>query len=91
MKSERVSGRYDGTAREERFCKSCQMRKIENEYHFWLVCPNYRELRMKYLKPYYCHWPNIHKFESLMSLTSKKLTCSLSKFIIYFATKKRVS
>ena len=43
-----------------------------------------------YLKPYYYHWPNIHKFEPLMSLTSKKLTCSLAKFI-YFATKKRVS
>ena len=84
------SGRYDGTAREERFCKSCQMRKIEDEYYFLLVCPNYREFRMKYLKPYYRHWPNTHKFESLMSLTSKKLTCSLAKFI-YFATKKRVS
>ena len=84
------SGRYDGTKREERICKSCQMRRIEDEYHFLLVCPTYRELRMKYLKPYYCHWPNIHKFESLMSSSSKKLTLNLAKFI-YFATKKRVS
>lgn len=84
------SGRYDGTKREERICKSCQMRKMEDEYHFLLVCPNYRELRMKYLKPYYCQWPNKHKFESLMSSSSKKLTLNLAKFI-YFATKKRVS
>ena len=31
-------------------CKSRQMRKIEDEYHFLFVCPNYRELRMQYLK-----------------------------------------
>ena len=59
------------------------MRKIEDEYHFLLVCPNYRELRMKDLKPYYRHWPNIHKFESLMSLTSKKLTMQPSEIYLF--------
>lgn len=59
------TGRYDNTPRESRLCRFCNMNVIENEYHFLLVCPNYRELRNRYLKPYYCHWPNIYKFESL--------------------------
>lgn len=84
------TGRYDSTPREQRICKSCNMNKIEDEYHFLLVCPNYRQLRMKYLKPYFCHWPSLYKFEILMSSTSKKSICNLAK-LIYFATKRRNS
>ena len=84
------TGRYDGTPREQRICKSCNMNKIENEYHFLLVCPNYRQLRTKYFKPYFWHWPSLYKFENLMSTCSKKSICNLAKFI-YFATKHRIS
>lgn len=84
------TGRYDGTPREQRICRSCTMNKLEDEYHFLLVCPNYRELRSKYFKPYFCHWPTMHKFEILLSSSSKKTICNLAKFI-YFANKKRIS
>lgn len=84
------TGRYDNTPRHQRLCKSCHMNKIEDEYHFLLVCPKYRELRSKYFKPYYCHWPTLQKFETILSATSKKVIQNLSKFI-YFATKIRTS
>jgi hypothetical protein len=83
-------GRYNNVPRDQRVCLSCNMNILENEYHFLLVCPKYRELRRKYLKNYYCHWPTLTKFKNLMSSTSNATIISLSKFI-YFATKLRVS
>ena len=55
----------------ERTCKYCNLDMVENEYHFLLVCPFYRDLRRKYFKTYYCQWPTINKFDDLMSKKSK--------------------
>ena len=84
------TGRYDDIDREQRRCKSCNMVKIEDEFHFLLVCPKYRELRSKYFKRYFCHWPTINKFETLMSSSSNKLLNNLAKYI-YSALKIRIS
>ena len=84
------TGRYDNNPRQERICRSCNMNQIEDEYHFLLVCPHFRELRTKYLKPYFRHWPTLNKFEALLSTTFKKVTSNLSKYI-YFANKNRIS
>lgn len=78
-------GRYENVPRHDRLCRCCNMNAIEDEYHFLLVCPLYIDLRRKFLKPHYCHWPNINKFDSLMSTTSTKIILKLSKFI-YYAT-----
>ena len=51
-----------------------------------LVCPKFRDLRRKFLKPYYCHWPNYFKLEILMSTQNTKLITNLAKYI-YQATK----
>ena len=83
------SGRYENIPRELRLCKSCNMQRVESEFHFLLVCPHFRHLRIKYFKPYFCHWPTIKKFESIMSTTNKKMLCNIAKFI-YFADKTRV-
>lgn len=82
------TGRYENIPREQRICQSCNMRKIEDEFHFLLVCPYYRELRQKYFKPYFCHWPTVNKFETLLSLKNVNALNGLAKFI-YFANKKR--
>ena len=82
--------RYDRTARAARLCKTCNMNKTEDEYHFILVCPAYRELRRKYFKPYFCNWPTLNKFESLMSVTSKTALNKLAHYI-YFANKLGIS
>ena len=67
------------------------MNALEDEYHFLPVCPKYmyREIRLKYLKPYYCHWPNMTKFQNIMSSDKLSTIHSLSKFI-YFSTQSGV-
>ena len=67
------TGRYNGMPRDERLCNFCNMRKVEDEYHFLLVCPKYTELRRKYFKHYFCNWPTLNKFDQLMSSSSKKI------------------
>ena len=64
--------RHINLTRDQRLCKSCNMKTIDSEYHFLLVCPTYRELRLTHFKPYFCHWPSLTTFESLLSLKSKK-------------------
>ena len=64
------------------------MNTIENAYHFLLICPLYIHLRRNYLKPYYCHWPTLNKFDKLMASKNKNEIPNLSKFI-YFAAKLR--
>ena len=71
------TGRFQNIPRDERFCTNCKT-IIENEYHFLLACPLYRDLRQKYLKPYFCRWPTLHKFDQLMSTTSSKYTLNLA-------------
>ena len=81
-------GRHENIPKENRLCKYCNMKVIESEYHFLLVCPAYTTIRKQYLKPYYCHWPSINKFRSLMSSKSTKVINNLSKYI-YYATRSR--
>ena len=40
------------------------------------------------LKPYFCHWPTLNKFETLLSMKNVNALNCLVKFI-YFADKKR--
>ena len=83
-----IRGRHIRNSRQERTCKLCPINAIENEFHFLLVCPFYWELRQKYLKPFYCRWPTLNKFDKIMSSTNKNEILSLSKYL-YFATKLR--
>ena len=82
------SGRYENVAREDRKCKNCNLNAIESEFHFLLVCPLYREIRKQYFKPYFCRWPTLRKFDTLMCTENKKTTLNVAKFI-YYATQIR--
>ena len=66
-------GRHHNIDRENRICIFCNLKAIENEYHFLLVCPLYRDIRKQYLTSYYCSWPTINKFETLLSKQNKKV------------------
>ena len=59
------------------------MNVVETEYHFLLVCPLYRELRLKYFKQYLCHWPNIYKFDSLMMSKTKSTILNLARLFCF--------
>ena len=82
------TGRYNGTPREERMCIKCNMNSIENEYHFLLVCPHYTDIRRKYFAPYYCRWPSMRKFMSLMQSKNGRIVNNLSKYIFYANPKR---
>lgn len=82
------TGRFTNININERICRSCSLNQVESEYHFLLVCPKYRELRFKYFKPYFCHWPTLNKFQLLLNSTCNKTLYNLAKFI-YFAFKDR--
>ena len=47
---------------------------------FYLCAPLYRA-KKKIFKPYFCHWPNLNKFDQLMLSNSKQVTLSIAKFI----------
>ena len=81
-------GRYRNIDRNQRFCTKCNMNVIENEFHFVLVCPFYRQLRNECLPRYYCHWPSLFKFKRLMKSTNNKLISKVAKFV-YLATRLR--
>jgi hypothetical protein len=83
-------GRYRNIDRNLRICTKCNMNQIENEYNFLLVCAFNSELRGQCFPRYYCHWPTINKFISIMQLSQKKIIVNLAKFI-YCAMYKRTS
>ena len=56
------------------------MNVLENEYHFILVCPYYRELRNTILPKYYCKWPTRQKFVQLLKCQSTIVMSKLAKF-----------
>ena len=43
------TGRYENIPRDQRLCKYCDVKKIESEYHFLLVCRKFRDLRKNIL------------------------------------------
>ena len=83
-------GRYRGVERNERVCPLCTMNVVEDEYHFRLVCPMYRELRKKYLPSFYCRWPSKNKFIKLLNDNQVSVLKKLAKFV-YIANEKRLS
>lgn len=81
-------GRYRNIEREQRLCVYCNMSAVEDEHHFLLICPLYRELRVKYLPRYYYTWPNLNKFKSLLNTNKSILLKNMANFL-YMAKQKR--
>ena len=65
---------------------------IEDEYHFLLICPYYKDIRDQYLPAKYILNPNlhVHKFNILMSNTTEIVIRRLLLFL-YYAFEKRKS
>ena len=70
---------------------NCTMNILETEYHYLLVCPNYYNLRTKYMyiKIYYFTRPSLHKLTQLLSSKSKFIICTNISTFILFANKTR--
>ena len=82
-------GRQHRMLREERICKQCDIRCIEAEFHFLLVCPQYKDLREQYLPKYHTNNPNLSKFVDILhsnngpfiSTTALKCVMALEKAV----------
>ena len=56
------TGRHNGILRENRKCTFCDLNDIEDEYHFIIICPLYRDIRRDYIPNYYVKnqaWTNL--------------------------------
>ena len=63
------SHRYTGCGRDERFCDT-SVETIEDEIHFLLVCPQFIDLRKKYLDKYLIEYYNLSdNFVNIMNST----------------------
>ena len=82
-------GRHENIPRQDRKCRNCTLNQIEDEYHFLMICPKFYHLRRLYFKPYFCRWPTLQKFQTLMTSINRKMLIDIAKFI-YFASKGRI-
>ena len=81
-------GRRNNIGRRSRLCTMCNVGDVEDEFHFILKCPFYKELREKYIKVFYYRIPSVFKLTKLLSVNNVKELCNLGKYL-YFATRKR--
>ena len=65
----------------QRTCTLCSSGDIEDEYHIVLICENFRDVRLKYIKPYYHNRPSMFKFVELMNTTNKRDRFRLMLFL----------
>ena len=79
-------GRHQDVDRSLRFCQICLQRNayvVEDELHFFCVCPAHEEIRNIYFKP---HWIRgiltVDKFYSIMSSPEKSSILSICKFLL---------
>ena len=72
-------GRYNNTNRNDRLCKQCNLGQVETEYHFLMICPNYRDLLTDYLK--LTSFPTVNKFNNILSSENRCTVLNTAKFI----------
>ena len=73
--------RHHRMFREDRFCKQCDVGCVEDELHFLLVCPKYKDLREQYLPKYHTNNPNLGKFVDILLSNNCEILRSLSLYI----------
>ena len=61
-------------------CTLCNS-NIEDEYHVTLVCEYFKDVRKKYIKPFYYQRPNVMTFLDLMNSVGKKDRFRLMLFL----------
>ena len=74
-------GRYRNIPRAQRLCTYCIQHSVEDEFHFVLICPQYVDLRKKYIKNYYWNRPSSFKLVQLLSVRNRKELCNLGKYL----------
>ena len=73
-------GRWSSIPIDERKCILCND-GVGDEFHYILECKHFNEQRRKHINAHYIHNPNILKFHSLMSDSSRNSMFRLCHFI----------
>ncbi len=75
------TGRWANIPRNARLCPfGCT--DIEDEYHFALVCPNFLDIRKKYIKKHFYQRPSMYKFVQLLNSNQRNLKM-FAQFLFY--------
>ena len=74
-------GRHHGMLREDRICKQCDIGCVEDEFHFLLICPKYKDLRGQYLPKYHTNNKNLRKFVDIFHSNNGEILRNLSLYI----------
>lgn len=74
------NGLHTSVIKENRLCKRC-CSDIEDEFHFVLKCPQYKELRLKYIKKYYREKLSVLKSIQLLTVKNYKESWNLKKHL----------
>ena len=65
----------------QRTCTLCSSGDIKDKYHIVLICKNFRDVWLKYIKPFYHKKPSMFKFGELMNTTNKSDRFKLMLFL----------
>ena len=66
---------------DQRICKFCTLKEIDDEFHYIMTCPFASALRSKYLPRSFVEHPDKFKFNNLMSTDSYSLLKSIFIFV----------
>ncbi len=85
------TGRYgrNRIERQERYCVYCDLRDIEDEFHFTLVCPLYIDIRSKYIATYYVRHPSMIKFMALLQSDSTRVIRNICKYLLEASNRRK--
>ena len=64
---------------ETELCTLCVLNVNDDEYHYIMICPYFRQRRGPYLKHYFYTRPNMLKFDQLISSENKRSLSRLAK------------
>ncbi len=73
------SGRWNRTPVNNRICEVCA--RLEDEYHFILECVMYADIRIKYIRRYYRHRPNMATFTELIKSENSEIVRLVGMYI----------
>lgn len=79
-------GRQLHLERDDRVCPFCidqDLRTVETEYHFVLICAQYVELRKKYIARYYWKNPTMEKFVALLKSDKVTTVNELARYVYW--------
>ena len=73
-------GRQKGIPREPRICKSCDLGCVEDEYHFVIICPAYKNLRKMFIPNKFFKFTSILIFKNLMASRDPETNKGLAQY-----------